>query len=262
MSDQQYLLSNQYNDSVRLNARIQLHERFSTNPRNLQHWIFEQLVIPAPYNILELGSGPGPLWSKNLVYIPIEWQITLSDFSEGMLEDTRRNLGTERFHYAVVDAQSIPFADNTFDAVIANHMLYHVPDLARAFAEVRRVLTLNGHFYAVTNGSEHLREIKQFCERAGIVLNGVLGSAGAISFSLQNGTEQLAPWFPHVELRRMENNLSVTEAEPLLAFILSCFAPGSITADQLDTLRTMIDQELAQHGSIHITKETGLFIAS
>ena len=42
--------------------------------------------------------------------------------------------------YAVLDLQALPFPEACFDAVIANHMLYHVPDRPRALAEVQRVL--------------------------------------------------------------------------------------------------------------------------
>ena len=45
-----------------------------------------------------------------------------------------------RFAYEIIDAQAIPYGTQRFDIVIANHMLYHVPDRAQAIAEMRRVL--------------------------------------------------------------------------------------------------------------------------
>ena len=58
--------------------------------------------------------------------IPSDVQITLSDISEGMLRDARRSIGSEdtRFTFQVFDAHEIPFADETFDPVIANHVLF------------------------------------------------------------------------------------------------------------------------------------------
>ena len=53
---------------------------------------------------------------------------------------------------AVADAQDLPFDDDSFDAVAALWMLYHVPDLHRGLAEIRRVLRPGGTFVAVTNG--------------------------------------------------------------------------------------------------------------
>lgn len=50
----------------------------------------------------------------------------------------------------IIDIQNIPYEDNSFDLVIANMMLYHVPDLPRALAEVGRVLKPEGKLYTAT----------------------------------------------------------------------------------------------------------------
>jgi ubiquinone/menaquinone biosynthesis C-methylase UbiE len=72
-----------------------------------------------------------------------------------MLRDAQAYLGAlaGRFAFAVVDARDIPFAANSFDAVIANHMLYHIkPGRGQAFSEIARVLKPEGRLYASTNG--------------------------------------------------------------------------------------------------------------
>ena len=82
------------------------------------------------------------MWSRAVMEvdyasrIPAGWSITLSDFSPGMLDAAWRNLVVtgRAFQFKEIDAQSIPFEDETFDAVIANHMLYHVPDRPKAIA--------------------------------------------------------------------------------------------------------------------------------
>lgn len=262
--DQQYLLDKQYKTSVNLDARIHLHERFSTNRTDWQRWVFEQFDIPAGSRVLELGTGSGQLWAHNLDRIPESWQIMLSDFSSGMLQDARKSLGerASQFQFEVIDIQAIPFPDDAFDYVIANHMLYHVPDRARAFAEIRRVLRPQGRFYAATNGESHLREMELFCTQAGIGAGGIMGAQARSVFNLQNGSTQMAPWFTRIETRLFEGNLAVTEVEPLIAFILSSRAPGSVSEAQLQALRTILGEELTVHGFVHITKETGLFIAS
>ncbi|GLV61105.1 hypothetical protein KDH_79220 [Dictyobacter sp. S3.2.2.5] len=262
--DQRYLLDKQYHSAVNLDARIRLHERFSTNRTDWQRWVFEQFDIPDGSRVLELGTGSGQLWVHNLDRIPGGWQVTLSDFSEGMLQDARKNLveSPERFQFQVIDIQAIPFPDDYFDYVIANHMLYHVPDRQRAFSEIRRVLRPQGRFYAATNGEAHLREIEHFSTRAGIAAGGIMGAQPRSIFNLQNGSEQMAPRFSQVERRLFEGDLAVTEVEPLVAFILSGRAPGSVSEEQLRSLRALLTEELKAHGVIHIAKETGLFIAS
>lgn len=261
LSSQQYLLNEQYKDASNLNARIQLHQRFGTSKIDWHRWVFAQFALAAGSRILELGSGPGHLWQKNLDRIPPHCQIMLSDFSEGMLQEAKNNLAESaaRFSFHIVDAQSIPHEDASFDVVIANHMLYHVPDRERAFSEIRRVLQPQGRFYAATNGEAHLREIRDLVQRCFPLSGNRKRSEN--SFSLENGEAQLAPWFSHVEMRRYEDALVVTEAEPLVAFVLSTRAKRVLTGEQVRQLREIVAQELARHGSIAITKATGLFVA-
>ncbi len=264
MIDQHYMLSDQYKTASKLGARIQLHERFSTNPVDWQHWVFEQLAIVPGVRVLELGCGPGMLWQRNSERIPSNCAITLSDFSAGMVQEAQHNLPVDdkRFTFQVIDAQAIPFDDNTFDCVIANHMLYHVPDLSRALAEMRRVLRPDGYFYATTNGNTHLKEIRTFMQGSGFgESNGVMGF-GDGAFKLESGLELLSSWYGQIELRRFESNLAVTEAEPIVAFILASVKPESIDEQKEQLLRALVEQELAQqHEVIHITKDAGIFIA-
>ena len=133
--DQEYLLTEQYKDATNLNARIDFHRRFSRNKDGWLPWVFDQLKIQAGSRILELGCGPGNLWLANIERVPADWDIVLSDFSPGMLQEAEDNLlPTGRaFQFEVVDAQEIPFEEATFDVVIANHILFFVPDLLRRY---------------------------------------------------------------------------------------------------------------------------------
>ena len=70
LSDQDYLLTDQYRNASNLNARIQLHVRFSTNKYSWMRWVFDQLDLPPHCHILELGCGSGELWRKNMQRIP------------------------------------------------------------------------------------------------------------------------------------------------------------------------------------------------
>ncbi len=262
MSDQRYLLTDQYGDASNLNARIQLHQRFSTNQYDWFLWVFDQLQLLPRSRILELGCGSGGLWLENIHRIPDDWDITLSDLSLGMLGEAQRNLGANRrrFDFVVVDAQAIPFEAGSFDAVIANHMLYHVPDRAAALSEVHRVLRPGGRFYAATNGHSHLRELRELVQ--GFDPNITFGPT-EYSFSLENGSHQLSDWFQKVTLRRYEDSLAVTEADPLIAYILSSIgnAKSVLFGDKLQELVTSIEQALALRGVIHISKEVGIFEA-
>jgi ubiquinone/menaquinone biosynthesis C-methylase UbiE len=257
-SDPEYLRNEQYRDASNLNARTELHVRFRTNKtQSWFGWLFDHYQVPPDARLLELGSGPGRLWVHNLNRIPAGWTIALSDFSPGMVAEQRQNLGASgRFTFEVIDAQSIPYPDGTFDAVIANHMLYHVPDRPKALAEIRRVLKPGGRLYAATNGSTHLREIPDLVRRSRLDLPERMGNCSP--FTLDNGAEQLAPFFAEVQMERFPNALAVTEAEPLAAYILS-------TSEKVDPapLIAFLREELARTGGvITITTDGGLFVVT
>jgi ubiquinone/menaquinone biosynthesis C-methylase UbiE len=269
--DQEYLLRNQYADASKLEARIALHERFSTNPDNLHRWMFDHLRLPPEARVLELGCGPGTLWTRNAHRIPDGWDITLTDFSPGMLEEIRRNLRDSGLtvRFAVVDAQDIPYVSDSFDAVIANFMLYHVPDRPRALAEIARVLRPDGYLYAMTNGRTHMREVAELSDLLAPPDERRNTTEPGSNFTLDNGADQLLPWFPEVEIRRFEDALVVTEAEPLVAYIrssnraheiLSRLAPQEAER-RVSALRAELERRIADEGAINIRKDPGLFIA-
>jgi hypothetical protein len=58
------------------------------------------------------------------------------------------------------------------------------------------------------------------------------------------------------------DGLIVTEAEPLVAYILSGKAQSFLPAEQVASLTRFVEQEIAANGSIYITKATGMFKAS
>jgi ubiquinone/menaquinone biosynthesis C-methylase UbiE len=257
--DQGYLLTDQYRDATKLDARVQLHVRFSSNKYGWQSWVFDHLLhLPVECRLLELGCGPGHLWRDNQQRIPAGWDITLSDFSAGMLRQAKENLGSiaRDFAFEVVDALAIPFDDATFDAVIANHMLYHVPDRTRVLSEIRRVLKPGGRFVASTVGESHLRELSDLVRRfdAGLIFWGMTDT-----FTLENGHAQIEQWFSDVTLSRYEDELIITEPEPLNAFILS---GPSIPQDRREAFTRFVEAEMKAQPTFRVTKDTGIFEAA
>lgn len=260
-ADRQYLLHSQYQNGANLNARIQLHARFSTNKYGWYRWLFDQLKLPSVANILEVGCGTGQFWGHNAFRVPTGWSLTLTDISPGMLAGASPNLFplADRVTLAVVDAQEIPFEGASFDAVVANHMLYHVPDRRKALAEIRRVLKPGGRLYASTVGATHMAELDALLRRFDPRVQ-VLDEPRPKVFLLENGWEDLAPWFEQVELHVYEDGLLVTEAAPLLAYLLSTL-PQEVREARRDELAALVDGELARQGAIHIIKSQGIFQA-
>lgn len=254
-----YVREVQYGDGGNLAARISLHARFGTNRYGLHRWIFDHFDLPAPARVLELGCGLGFLWRQNADRIPASWQLVLTDFSRGMLTAARTWLheADVAATYLVADAQRIPFATAEFDAVIANHMLYHVPNRPAALAEIRRVLRPGGRLYASTIGLDHLRQLTAIAGRAGIAID--LGRA-ARAFGIENGARQLAQEFAIDDREMFANDLVITEIEPVMAYIQSTACGKALSGTQLASLRAALAAEFARSGAIHASTSTGLFM--
>ena len=261
-TDQQYLKSDQYKDSSNLDARVEIHKRFSTNPYGWFNWVFDVLSkLPANAKILELGSGPAYLWKECSDRIPVGWDITLSDLSAGMVDAAWRNLVVtgRNFKFKEIDAQSIPFEDEIFDAVIANFMLYHVPDRPKAIAEIKRVLKPGRKLIAATVGDHHLKEIMDILRKVHVSKT---WESYANPFTLESGLEQLKSFFPDVTMSRYEDNLQVTEIELIMAYIRSSLRAADLSEDELAKVRVDLKNELKEKGRIFITKDSGLFEAT
>ena len=271
MSDNfnRYLHEVQYKDPSNLNARVELHQRYSTNRQGLHRWIFDYLLERADGRILELGSGPGHLWRRNLDRIPASFPLILSDVSHGMITAAKRELSNApvHFHYTVIDAQSIPLPSNSFNIVIANHMIYHIPDIPKAIEDMHRIISRDGCLLAATNGDDHLHEIHDLVhsiEPSILFGSSDLKDIHIIPFTLNNGRELLRTSFERVLQFKFDDELIITEVEPLVQYILSF--PGNArevfaSEEKLSELKSTIAERIRKHGTFYATKSAGLFVA-
>lgn len=253
-------LRTQYQDATNISARIRLHRDYSVNRQGWFPWIYEQCQIRPGMQVLELGCGNGALWAENMSRLPDRISVTLSDISDGMLRDARRTIGGQdpRFSFAAFDCHSIPYADASFDLVIANHVLFYCSDLDRVFREVRRVLRPDGVFLCSTYGASHMREISSLVQEfdSRIVL-----SAEKLyeHFGLENGAALLAPYFAPVRCLCYEDAIELDRAEPLIEYILSCHGnQNQLLLERYKDFRTFTEHR-TRHG-FHITKAAGLFL--
>ena len=268
-SDPEFV-TRQYEDAANLSARVVLHQRFSADPVPWQRWVFDGLDLPANANILDVGCGPGDLWAGNLDRMPPGWNVTLTDASDGMLRETRSKLGEDgRFAFRVADVRDLPFADHSFDAVVANHMLHHLPDTDEALAEISRVLEPGGVLHAAANGRGAHAEMGRMLRVLDPSRPDDRYFQSDLSFSLENGKEQLSRWFHEVSLRRRDDAFVVTEVRPLLDYLLSGSAADAVRRRDGDEelerrtahLEKLLEEEISDRGTIRITKDSGVFAA-
>jgi SAM-dependent methyltransferase len=265
-----------YRTPDRLQARIALHERFGPKAKDFHHVQFDHALRTlgarrAPVAVLEVGVGTGKLWEANAGRVPASWDLTLTDASGGMVEEARRMLQRTGLpgRAAQVDASDLPFDDASFDLVFANHMLYHVPDIARTVAELRRVLKHDGWLYAATNGSQHL-EVLRVPMRDLASLAPELGVDGTVPlrFDLETGGDFLRASFAEVERLDQFDELLVTELEPLMAYLWSVVhLPESTTPDLEQRIRRWDAAtrerfaKVLETGPVRVGRAAGYFVA-
>ncbi len=261
-TDPDYLREHQYKDPSNLNARITLHAKYARSDQPWYPWLINRIEWEPGTRVLEVGCGSGALWVNVAPLLP-HVRLTLTDLSEGMVEAATAAVAPlpdiELTDARTCDAQDLPFEDATFDVVVANHMLYHVPDPAQAAAEFARVLTPDGTVMAATNGPRHLDAIRELTRQ----VFGWSSLDGAVRrFAPENGEIILRSAFGFVQWHPHPSTLVCTDPDDVVAFIASSPAGHEATPEQRIALVQAIGERFAaEGGSLSITTEAGCFVA-
>lgn len=260
LTDMETELRTQYQNATNINARIALHRDFSVNPEGWFPWLFRQMRLKPGMSVLELGCGNGALWLENLSHVPSVIHIVISDSSEGMVREVQHRLSEDqRFSFQTIDMDQIPFSDQSFDLVIANHVLFYSIDLNHTLKEIRRVLKPGGTLSASTYGAKHMKEITELVQEFNPEIR--LAAENLYEqFGLENGEEILKPHFEKVISRRYEDSIEISEADPLISYILSCHGnQNRLLLDHYKEFREYVQKKV--RGGFHITKDAGVFCA-
>lgn len=253
-------VARQYATSERLAARGRLHRNYTVAETPWFQWVAARLPLADGARVLDAGCGPGWFWEAGAPVLPEQLALTLADISPGMVaEATARCRPLRRWHVdgVVADVQSLPFPDASFDAVLAMHMLYHVPDQALAIAELHRVLKPGGTLAVTTNGAGNLRQL--------YALTAVLGSdpvdpSGA-AFGFDRATALLEARFGNVRQDIHPGHLRITEPEDVF-LALTSYPPGDAAdAPTLAAFRAAIAAAFrAGGGALVADKQVALFL--
>ncbi len=243
----------QYDNSNRLNTRISIHQKYSTNKLGFGNWIYNNYDLSSNICILELGCGTGEMWKGKIDNLPSNSKLYLTDYSEGMVTKAKELLGKkDNVFYNVVNIENIPYDDLCFDRVIANMMLYHVSNIPKALSEVRRVLKDEGYFYCATYGENRI------VDSIADMLNLNIEEDKKI-FTLQNGYEILKPYFKTVKRLDYNDSLDITDLDDLLDYLYSLDGISAITKIDRQLLKVSLQNKMTD-GVLHIPKEYGMFV--
>ena len=171
------------------NRNAKRYDRFMRKDRAAYEKLYELIrPVAKARTVLELAAGTG-LIAKNIVRAASHIEVT--DASEEMIAEAKRNNRSAKLHFSVRDMFYLPYADKSFDVVIVSNALHIVPQPEKALAEIRRVLKDDGVLIAPTfthgNGTLQGRIKLFFMKLAGFPLNSRWSSADYLAFLRQNG---------------------------------------------------------------------------
>jgi SAM-dependent methyltransferase len=254
-------MNQQYADSAKLAARARLHS-FGHAQVPWFTWVARHVPMPEQGgSVLDVGCGPAWFWPEAAQVLPAGIRLTLFDQSSGMVEEAMercRGLALAGLTGKTGDAVELPFADNSFDAVIAMHMLYHVADQEKAMAEFGRVLKPGGALVVTTNGIDNMREL--------YALTTIFGSAphdpSADAFGLDRAQQLMRAAFGNVMLEVHPATMRVTDPETVF-LALTSYPPGDTAPpEQQQAFRHAIEDAFtAGSGGIDVTKEVGVLVS-
>lgn len=255
----------QYADAQKFQVRVQTHATYSELPGDFMGWLVAQVGATPGSTLLDVGCGPGN-------YHPLlpGVRVTGCDASAGMLREAAAQALRLALDVRLVaaDAEALPFRDASFDYVMGNHMLYHVPDQAAALREMRRVIRPGGRVVLATNGPVHLEVLwamhETAAESAGYV------SAGRLidrRFTLAD-IGVVRSVFPSASVVARDDALVFPAPEPLLAYYATFMVDnidspptdGSHRPRILAAMQRIAREVIEREGRIRIPKTAGCFI--
>lgn len=227
------LVAREYEDESRLTARRLAWREFLDGP-DADEWTFQAVAEHQPRSILEVGCGWGEL-AERMAH-ELDAHVVAFDRSARMTELARAR-GVRVFR---ADMQTIPVRDASVDTVVANAVLYHVPDIDRGLAEVARAVTDDGRFVATVFDAGRFKE-----------LFALVGQKPPdIPVTVHNAKELLARHFGPVEARVGTHALVFPSVEEVRTYLASTI-----------TMRHLAGSVPDFEGELRTERTFGVFVA-
>ncbi len=261
----------QYATDENLKIRQEIHDTYTVPNFDHTAWVINAMKWHGSERVLDVGCGAGR-------YYPAVQSVSDTihyhgmDISTGMLE---RHPGKDDHTVLCGDGMRLPYADDSFDIVMAHHMLYHVQDIDETLVEFRRVLKPGGVIATATNSNQSMPELQVLLRRAIVLLTRSGASQvqpplpASHLFSLESGARQLARHFYAVVRHEMPSKLVFSDIDPVMRYLETTREmrqpqlPDDVMWDDVMMIMQQQITHLIHHlGELIITKSTGVLLAT
>ena len=270
-TDRDILTQQVYANEDMLAVRQRTHELYSVPKVNFNEWVLDRIRWRGDERVLDIGAGNGTYFDLVAARIP-NGRLVAGDLSLGMMRKAGQQ--SQQPWLLNADTQTLPFPTASFDVVLANHMLYHVPDLDKGLDEIHRVLKPSGSLIAATNSQYNMPEFEQLIRRTYHLLGSVTSESEmmrptAYHFQLEDGAAKLARHFYAVARFDLPGAFIFPTAQPAIDYIKSTRPlrepqlPRRISWDDFITVMGDQIQRLINHfGELIVNKLTGVLIGT
>jgi len=273
VSDPAGLSAQLYATEEPLAVRVRTHRLYTQPPVDFPAWVLDHVTWRGDEWVLDVGCGSGAYVEPLCGRLAHGGFLLAGDLSWGMLRDVAAKSLPVSVGLLNADAMRLPLPDCCCDVVLANHMLFHVPQMEAAAMEFHRVLRPGGgHLLAATNSRDCLRAFITEIEEAGRALGcpGVtLPVSPHVRFTLENGWAVLSPCFPDVVQDVVKSALVFSDAAPAVDYIDSLrptyepWLPDGIAWETLiEQVERQVRAQIAAQGAYRVAKTGGVFVAT
>lgn len=261
-----YLKDKQYKTTKYLEARIKIHS-FTENKQSFQQWLFDQYDFTSFINkkikVLDVACGTGEFWKQNFKkFKDLNIELTMTDFSESMLEKSKKSLEDYKFHivYELADIEKLEKYKNHFDIVFCHNAVYHAENKDVALKNLSSCLNndKNSFISITTNSEKHMLNVYEI----GRNLDKNFPTDRIIDSFTEEVADKMLPQYFKFEKKLELEKLKVTDLEILMDYVASGVEPRNIRLKDsfYEEYSKIAKSEIDKKGYFEIIKRSPLYI--
>lgn len=218
--------------------------------------------------VLDIGCGGGKFLLKTAELFRKN-NFTGLDISSDMFQSAKTEAEKQglNIHFSVGDVQTLPFENQSFDRLIAMHMLYHVPSIDRALEEMARVVKEKGKVIITTNSLKSKPTLRELKRKISGLINSEYPDA-TTRFNFEEGRKTIARYFKGVKSFSFESTLLLTNSRPYVDYFDSTrklwfpYPEDKDWTKALEFVRNYIQKQIDANGVFKEKNIFGIFVAS